>query len=208
MINKILTSVDKNSTREAMACLAELIDWNKAFDRQCPKLGVQSFIDNGVRPELIPILINYFQDRRMIVKWHEKFSSERPLLGGGPQGATLGIIEYTSQCNNNADFVESDERYKFVDDLSIIEVINLITIGITSYNFKQHIASDIGVNQVFIPKDNLKSQKYLENIEKWTIDQKMKLNQEKSKYMIFNFTYNYRFSTRLHLNNVLLECVN
>ena len=58
MINKILTIVDKNSTREAMACLAELIDWNKAFDCQCPKLGVQSFIDNGVRPELIPILIN------------------------------------------------------------------------------------------------------------------------------------------------------
>ena len=208
MIHKIYTSVDKNSTKEAYACLAELIDWNQAFDRQCPKLGVQSFIDNGVRPELIPILISYFENRKMIVKWHDKFSSERPLLGGGPQGATLGIIEYTSQCNNNCDFVAEDERYKFVDDMSIIEVINLITTGISSYNFKHHIASDVGIDQKFIPKENLKSQQYLENIEKWTADKKMKLNQNKTKYMIFNFTNNYQFATRLHMNETLLECVN
>ena len=27
------------------------------------------------------------------------------------------------------------------------------------------------------------------------------------KYMIFNFTYNYQFATRLYMNNILLECV-
>ena len=67
----------------------------------------------------------------MIIKWHGEFSSEDPLLGGGPQGATLGVIEYTSQCNNNADFVKEDESSKFVDDLSIIEVINHVSVGIS-----------------------------------------------------------------------------
>ena len=60
MINRILTALDRNSKSEAIAVLAQLIDWSTAFDRQCPKLGVESFIKNGVRPELIPILINYF----------------------------------------------------------------------------------------------------------------------------------------------------
>ena len=36
---------------------------------------------------------------------------------------------------------------------------------------------------------------------------KMKLNQKKSKIMIFNFTRNYQFGTRLYLENQLLETV-
>ena len=47
-----------------------LIYWNNAFPRQCPKLGVESFMANGVRPSLIPVLVSYFQDRQMSVKWH------------------------------------------------------------------------------------------------------------------------------------------
>ena len=54
LLNKILTELDTNSSKEAKAVLVELIDWNKAFDRQCPKLGILSFLENGVRKELIP----------------------------------------------------------------------------------------------------------------------------------------------------------
>ena len=38
-------------------------------------------------------------------------------------------------------------RFKFVDDLSILELINLILAGLIDYDFKNHVASDIGVNQ-------------------------------------------------------------
>ena len=55
IINKILTALEKISRREKFAVVANVIDWNKAFPRQCPKLGVQSFIKNGVRPSIIPI---------------------------------------------------------------------------------------------------------------------------------------------------------
>ena len=75
-----------------MWCL--LIDWKQAFDRQCPTLGVQSFVKNGVRNCLVPLLINYFKDRKMIVKWHGQESTMRNLIGGGPQGALWGILEY------------------------------------------------------------------------------------------------------------------
>ena len=44
-------------------------------------------------------------------------------------GATPGILEYVSQSNRSADCVEKDDRFKFIDDLSILEIINLLTVG-------------------------------------------------------------------------------
>ena len=120
MIDRILKAVDRGSKSESVAVLATLVDWKQAFPRQCPKLGIQSFIQNGVRPSLIPMLINYFQDRKMKVKWHGKVSSSKELKGGGPQGSTFGIWEYLSQSNHSADNISESDRFKFVDDLSFL----------------------------------------------------------------------------------------
>ena len=90
-LDRILEALDKNSNKESCAVLATFVDWQQAFPRQCPKLGIEAFIRNGVRPALIPLLINYFQGRKMRVKWHGKFSSERQLRGGGPQGSSFGL---------------------------------------------------------------------------------------------------------------------
>ena len=205
MIHKILTSLDRNESRDTFAVIASYIDWNNAFPRQCPKLGIKSFMDNGVRSSLIPVLINYFQDREMSVKWHGCRSIPRRINGGGPQGGTLGILEYLSQSNNNVDFVDESERYKFVDDLTVLEIVDLLSVGLASYNIKQHVPSDIPVHNQFIPAQSLKSQQWLEEIQSWTKKQKMQLNLEKTKAMVFNFTNNYQFTSRLHLQNKNIE---
>ena len=207
MVHKILTILDTNNSEEKYAVISQLIDWSKAFDRQDPKLGIQSFIKNGVRPTIIPVLISFFQNRKMIVKWHGTTSSERNLPGGGPQGSTFGLLEYKSNSNNNADHLTPDMRFKFVDDLSTLEKLNLILLGLSSYNFKLHVASDIGIDEKFLDPANFESQNNLQVIEKWTVDNKMKLNQKKTEVMIFNFTNDYQFSTRLYLNDTLLETV-
>ena len=123
--------------------VASLIDWNNAFPRQCPTLGIKSFIQNGVRAALIPVLINYFEEREMSVKWHGQRSVPRTINGGGPQGATIGILEYLAQSNNSADCVSEEDRYKFIDDLSILEIVNLLTIGISSFNIRGQVPTDI-----------------------------------------------------------------
>ena len=48
----------------------------------------------------------------------------------------------------------------------------------------------------------------MNNICEWTDANKMKLNEKKSKVMVFNYTRNYQFSTRVHLNDTLLETIN
>ena len=207
MVDRILTVLDTNNQKEKYAVVVQLVDWAQAFDRQCPKLGIQSFIKNGVRKAIIPVLINYFQNRRMKVKWQNQLSSLRDLPGGGPQGSSIGLIEYDSQSNDNTDFLSPEDKYKFVDDLSTLEVINLIMAGLSSYNFKQHVASDIGTDQLFLPSENIQAQAHMDNISDWTQHNKMKLNEKKTKLMVFNFTHNYQFSTRVKLNDILLEII-
>ena len=103
---------------------------------------------------MIPLLVNYFQDRQMTLSWHQCQSAPRKINGGGSQGATLGISEYSS---------------------------------------------DLLENNQYISPNNLKSQEYLDEISQWTKNQKMVINQKKSKTMIFNYTQKYQFSTRLNI---------
>ena len=205
LVHKILVTLDNSSRGETLAVLATLIDWKQAFPKQCPKIGIESFIKNGVRPSLIPVLINYFQKRQLIVKWHNVKSVAKDLTGGGPQGGTLGVWEYQSNSNDNANCVKEDSRFKWVDDLTILEIINLLSIGITSYNIKHHVPSDILENNQFIPKENLQSQTNLDTINEWTKSKKMELNERKTKNIIFNFTKKYQVSTRLSVNEKNIE---
>ena len=39
-----------------------------------------------------------------------------------------------SQINANADILEEDDRFRFVDDLTTLEIVNLIITQISSYN--------------------------------------------------------------------------
>jgi hypothetical protein len=208
MIHRILSMLDNNSKGDVFAVVASLIDWNNAFPRQCPKLGIESFIENGVRPSLIPVLVNYFQDRTMSVKWHGCRSDPKKINGGGPQGATIGLLEYLSQSNSSADCVDLEDRFKFVDDLSILEIVNLLTVGITSYNLKHTVPSDIPCHNQFIPPNNLQSQGWLDDIDRWTENQQMVINEKKTKTGIFNFTEKYQFTTRLKLKNENVDVIN
>ena len=207
MIHEILMCVDKNTANEKFAVFCSLIDWRQAFDRQCPTLGVQSFINNGVRISLIPLIINYFQGRRMIVKWHGQESSLRQLNGGGPQGALWGILEYLSQSNGNTNFINNENKFKFIDDLTVLEKVNIFSIGIASYNFKSHVASDIPENGYFIPSGNLNTQDYLNRICAWTKENKMELNKKKSQAMIFNFTKNFQLTNRTAMDDKIITII-
>ena len=124
----------------------------------------------------------------MKVKWHGEFSTTSERNGGGPQGSTFGILENLSQSNENAESIDDDDKFKFVDDLSFLEIIYLLNVGIASYNVRNHVPSDIPSHNQIIPASNLETQKHLQKIEKWTKNQKMKLNAKKTKSIIFNFS--------------------
>ena len=141
----------------------------------------------------------------MTVKFNDKSSGIYDLPGGGPQGTLIGGIEYSVQSNDNADFLEHDEKFKYVDDMSILEFICLSGL-LVQYDVFSHVPSDVGVDQQFIPSSSYATQSYLDNICKWTAENLMKLNSDKSNYMIFSRTRQ-DFATRLKLNDIKLDQV-
>ena len=143
----------------------------------------------------------------MVVKWNGETSSAYQLKGEGPQGDLMGILEYLSQTNHNTDFIALEDKFKFIDDLSFLDIIHLISVGLISYDLNSHIPSDIASHNMFLPPEKTSSQSHLDQIADWTKEAKMKLNTEKSKYMIVNFTRDHQFSTRLKLENKLLQQV-
>ena len=51
------------------------------------------------------------------------------------------------------------------------------------------------------------SSDYMDKIEKWTDEKKMKVNESKTKNLIFNFSKNYQFSTDVKLKGEQIETV-
>ena len=134
-------------------------------------------------------------------------SSTRNLPGGGPQGTSLGIWSYLSQTNDNPEGADKNDIFKFVDDKTTLEVLNLLNVGIASHNLKANIPNNILTSNLKIPGDNLKTQEYMNKVEKWTDQKKMKVNEKKSKNLIFNFSKNYQFSTDVKMKGVEIETI-
>ncbi len=206
LVDKILSHLDNNLGSPGV--LATMLDWSAAFDRQCPTLGIIKFMNLGVRPALLSVISSYLSNRSMSVKFNGSTSKTYHMPGGGPQGTLLGVLEYLVQCNDNADCVSTDCRFKYVDDLTILELLYLsnLSTGISSYNHKLHVASDIGIDNIFIPPTNLHTQICINTISDWTEQNKMMLNCEKSNYMLFTRSKS-NFSTRLKLNSSNLQRV-
>ena len=66
--------------------------------------------------------------------------------------------------------VDVQDRFNFIDDLTILEIVNILTIGLSSYYIKSHLAADI-------PK-NLKSQNWLNEINACPERQRKKLTKK------------------------------
>ena len=141
----------------------------------------------------------------MTVKFGVSVSSTHSLPGGGPQGSLLGGIEYLVNSNDNADFLDDDEKFKYIDDLSILQFVPLAGL-LCEYNFRLHVASDIGIDSYFLPPNSNEMQQHLDKICTWTQENLMVLNEKKSKYIIFNRAQA-DFNTRLQMNNTNIEQV-
>ena len=138
---------------------------------------------------------------QLSVNFNGQESSLFSLVGGGPQGSWAGQETYITASNDNADCVEEDDRFKFCDDLSILELLMLGDI-LTEYNFLEQVASDVGIYQKFLPTQG--TQINLDKIAMWTEDNLMKLKESKSNYIIFTRARQ-DFATRVTVNNKLIE---
>ena len=90
----------------------------------------------------------------------------------------------------------------------MMEVVNLVSVGIASYHIKSHVSSSVPSHNQIVPANNLKTQTYLNDINDWTDAKQMKLNEKKTKCMLINFSRKNKFTSDLKLKGETLEIVN
>ena len=164
----------------------------------------------GVRSSLLPLLIKYFQCRKILTKLNGFTRVPRNLNGSGPKERDTRhprmLVTDKSQCRLFGT--------KFLDYLTVIEILNPLTVGLTSNNVKQHVASElqelaslsidilftanyfdpevrrtpgfeVHCNE-FIPEENLQSETHLNQINDWSLKQQMKINENRNEIIILN----------------------
>ena len=101
--------------------------------------------------------------------------------------------------------VPEDDKYKYIDDLAVLDAVKTSD-KLIEYDVWQHVPSDIATNEKFLAPSTFKSQTTNDLIQTWTTSNKMKINESKSKYIVFSRAKE-KFATILTINSKPLERV-
>ena len=213
--------------KQPYAVVVALVDQSKAFNRVSHQMVIEDLHDMHVPPWLLLILISYLTKRSMVLSYKGATTSPRDLPGSSPQGPFLGIfffiIKYNAaslrppiprislntvcrlkrtkcrkeQCIQHA----KDMHAVYIDDLSEAEAVDLkkqlkvdpvqMPLPLNFHERTKHI----------YPTENSILQKQLCNVENFSIQNQMKINESKSKIMIFNKSKKYDFPPEFSFSN-------
>ena len=190
LVDRVLKLLDRN-TKQSMVIMNG-VDWSQAYDRNDQTINAQKFIKLGLRPSLVPIVINFMSERKMQVKINGKLCKIWDLVGGSPQGSLVG----QDSSNDNTEDIDEDDVFKYIDDVNILEIVLMASL-LQEYQYLQHVPNDIGINDMFLPPESYNMQRNLDSVSEWTRQNLMKVNTKKSNYIFFTRTKNKNFQTRL-----------
>ena len=201
LMDRVLSLLDNHHTKSAVIIAAA--DWAAAFDRGDPTKTTTKLIGLNLRPSVTPVIISYMTSRSMSVKFNQEESGVYQLCGGFPQGSKIGEDCFLSASNDCADPVPIEDRFKYIDDLQILELVMLRGI-LQDYETYLHVPSDIPLDHRYLDASSTNMQSYLDQTALWTSQNLMKLNPEKSSYTIFSRAKE-DFVTRLTINGTKID---
>ena len=120
--------------------------------------------------------------RAMVIffKWLHVFH----FIRGRPQGSWIGQNCYLAASDDNAEFVSQEDRFKYGNDLTILDLIMLGAI-LVKYSFHEHVVSDIGNGKLFLPAEQTRTQENVDSISSWTTNILMQMNKDMTNFMVF-----------------------
>jgi hypothetical protein len=201
LMDRVLSLLDDNNTKSAVIMAGA--DWAGAFDRGDPTKTTKKLIALGLRSSIVPLIISYMSGRVMTVKFNQGVSSIISLCGGFPQGSLIGQDCYLASSHDAADHVDPDDRFRYIDDLQILEMIILSGI-LSDYNVHTHVPSDIPLDHRFLQGSSTRTQANLDQIAQWTDQNDMELNTAKCNYILFSRSKE-DFVTRLTVNGIKID---
>ena len=196
--------------KQPHAVLAALVDLSKAFNRVSHIHVIQDLHDMHAPGWILAILCSYLSGRSMTMTFGKTTSSPRSLPGSTPQGALLGglifIVKY-----NGATLRPQIPRLitprspsisvKYVDDHSCAVRINLKkSLQRDPETREKPLNFHERTNHV-LPHQSNQLQETLNDLHSFTENNMMKINEGKTKIMIFNTSRTFDFPPELTLPN-------
>ena len=205
------------------AILAVMVDFSKAFNRQNHNLLIIKLSDMGVPAWLLRVVIGFLKDRHMVLRYKGKLSKMKYLPGGGPQGTLLGLllfiilindVGFEDQKNNLGDILTSKRNMKhaneillkYVDDLTLAEAINLPSQLVSDPNRLQPDCFHGRTGHVLPETNSLVCQQLVKTAD-FAEQNDMKINNTKTKAMLFNACKSIDFMPKIRLENHEVEVV-
>ena len=213
--------------KEPNAVLAAMVDFQKAFNRQDHLTLITKLCNEMKVPGwLLIIVIGFLQDRELVVTYRGKQSANKKMPGGGPQGTVLGMLLFLILINK-AGFPEDNRNFgerftkvanarkaiknmhlKYVDDLTLAEAINLKSeLSVENNLIWERPLRFHDRTEQTLPKGASQVQQQLDNLQEYSRVNSMKINQDKTKVMIFNNARKYDFQPKLTVSQIELEVV-
>ena len=157
-VESTLSSFDKGN-----AVCAVLLDLSKAFDCVDRKILLDKLENYGIRGKMLKLLESYLTDRKQFVDFAGYASTCENIEVGVPQGSVLGPLLFLIYINN-------------LQNNTTLKVLNFADDTLLYTTLKKNTYK----------RDNAYLNTELENVSKWLMDNKLKLNVNKTRYMLFH----------------------
>ena len=178
LLNYICTEMDKKRT-----VLAIFIDLKKAFDVVDHKVLLKKLYLLGIRGNIHSIIKTYLFNRPQYVSLNNAKSDSIVNACGVPQGSVLGPLLYTILVLSLQKINFSGKYFTFADDTVFL-----------------YSGSDLNNLQNRVNND-------LTNYSHWLLHNRLKLNADKTVYMIFQQKNTVSSNIQLNINNSTLSQV-
>ena len=162
-------------TTDALGTYVSVIflDFAKAFDLIIHEMLLKKLKDNDIPPHILRWMASFLLDRTQRVKIGKYLSNVGKPNGGVPQGTVSGPRDFILHIN---DLDTTAPMYKYVDDTTIFEMCN---------------------------DDELSTiQESINTMVTWTDSNDLRLNVDKCKEMIIDFSINHRHTVNAQSINI------
>ena len=176
--------------------LSVFLDLSKAFDTLDHSILLQKLKFYGVSGTSLQWFTSYLINRRQLVDIDGTYSTVTNITTGVPQGSILGPLLFIIYMNDIHEASKNFHAILYADDTSLYSSLGSFNVNLNGKNYDKSTLS-------------IKINNELSNIQQWLNINKLSLNVNKTKYMIF---HNYQrdinsYTPDVRINNQPIERV-